>query len=397
MKIISVDIITLKKTGGRKPVFCRINTDEGVFGYGESGVVVGVGMSAVAEVIRDLAPMILDMDPMENEVIWEKLRRSSYWGLSHNIILMAAISAIDVALWDIKAKACNVPLYKLLGGKQREKLRAYASQVHFGWGLDQTDPGCPKTGSPEWFYQAGKNAVSDGYGAIKIGINFHDQKGDRMSSLNMNGRLPRAIVDLAEERLIATREAIGPDVDIILESHSLTDGVSCIQIAQMAEKYHILFIEEATAPLNPEVMRRIAAGTSIPLATGERTYNRWGFLPFLENGSLSILQPDLGTCGGITEAKKICDLAQIYDVSVQMHLPMTPVNYAASLHLEAAIPNFAIHEHHIESTRPGFIAMCTFDCQPVDGYAAPPETPGIGQELSAGALAEASVDTIARR
>ena len=393
MKITSIDVITLKQIS-RRPVFCRVNTDEGVYGYGESGVVVGVGMSAVAEVIKDLAPVILGMDPMENEVIWEKLRRSSYWGLSHNIILMAAISAIDVALWDIKAKACGVPLYKLLGGKQRDKLRAYASQVHFGWGIDQSAPGAPKTGSPEWFYQAGKNAVSEGYTAIKTGISFHDQNGERMSALYMNGRLPQPLVRLAEERLIATREAIGPDVDIILESHSLTDGVSCVQIAKMAEKYNIFFIEEATAPLNPEVMRRIAAGTSIPLATGERTYNRWGFLPFLENGSLSVLQPDLGTCGGITEAKKICDLAQIYDVSVQMHLPMTPVNYAASLHLEAAIPNFAIHEHHIESTRPGFIAMCTFDCQPKDGYAAPPETPGIGQELSESALAEASIETI---
>ncbi|MCL1805305.1 MAG: mandelate racemase/muconate lactonizing enzyme family protein [Clostridiales bacterium] len=393
MKITSVDVIMLKQIG-RRPVFCRINTDEGIYGYGESGVVVGVGMSAVAEVVKDLAPVVLGMDPMENEVIWEKLRRSSYWGLSHNIILMAAISAMDVALWDVKAKACGLPLYKLLGGKQRDKLRAYASQVHFGWGVDQSAPGCPKTGSPEWFYQASKNAVAEGYTAIKTGISFHDENGERMSSLYMNGRLPQPLVKLAEERLAATREAIGPDVDVILESHSLTDGVSCIQIARMAEKYDIFFIEEATAPLNPEVMRRIAAGTSIPLATGERTYNRWGFLPFLENGSLSVLQPDLGTCGGITEAKKICDLAQIYDVSVQMHLPMTPVNYAASLHLEAAIPNFAIHEHHIESTKPGFIAMCTFDCQPKGGYIAPPELPGIGQELSESALAQASIETI---
>jgi L-alanine-DL-glutamate epimerase-like enolase superfamily enzyme len=397
MKITSVDVITLKRVGTRIPVFCRVHTDEGIYGYGESGVVVGVGMTAVAEVIKDLAPLVLGMDPIENEVIWEKLRRSSYWGLSHTIIITAALSAIDVALWDIKGKAAGVPLYKLLGGRQREKLRAYASQVHFGWGIDASAPDCPKTGSPEWFYQASKNAVSEGYTAIKTGINFHDENGGRMSYLNMNGRLPQSIVRLAEERLKATREAIGPDVDIILESHSLTDGVSCIQIANMAEKYGIFLIEEATAPLNPEVMRRIAAGTSIPIATGERTYSRWGFLPFLENGSLSVLQPDLGTCGGITEAKKICDMAQVYDVSVQMHMPMTPVNYAASLHLEAAIPNFAIHEHHIESAKQSFIDMCTFDCQPKGGYAYPPELPGLGQELSEAALAGAAIETISPR
>jgi mandelate racemase len=396
MNLTSVDILVLKNepASTRKPVICRVNTDEGIYGYGESGVVVGCGMTSVIDALKDLSRLILGMDPMHHEVIWEKLRRGSYWGVSHNIMITAAISAIDIALWDIKGKACNMPVYKLLGGKHREKLRAYASQVHFGWGIDRSAPDCPKTASPEWFFQASKNAVSEGYDAIKTGIIFHDRDGERMSYLNMNGRLPRSIIRLAEERLAATREAIGPDADIIIENHSLSDGTSCVQIAKMAEKYNIMYIEEATAPLYPEVMRRLSQQSPIPLATGERTYNRWGFLPFLENGSLAVLQPDIGTCGGITEAKKICDMAQVYDVSVQLHLPMTMINYAASLHLEAAIPNFLIHEHHIESARPGNIEMCVHDYSPIAGFVSPPELPGIGQELSESAIAGAAIETI---
>jgi L-alanine-DL-glutamate epimerase-like enolase superfamily enzyme len=141
-------------------------------------------------------------------------------------------------------------------------------------------------------------------------------------------------------------------------------------------------------------MKKIAEALTIPLATGERTYTRWGFLPFFENHSLQVIQPDIENCGGITEAKKICDMAAIYDVNVQTHVCSSPVSVAVSLHLEAAIPNFAIHEHHLCNTLPSTVAECLYDYQPQKGYIRIPEIPGHGQELSSSALKTARVETI---
>lgn len=147
-------------------------------------------------------------------------------------------------------------------------------------------------------------------------------------------------------------------------------------------------------PMNPKVFEKIQQKTSIPLATGERTYTRWGFLPFLESQSLTVIQPDIGNCGGITEAKKICDMAHTYDVSVQTHVCSSPISVAISLHLEAAIPNFIIHEHHITNTTPFNISQGKYDYQPVNGYIKVPDLPGIGQEISEDALSKARIETI---
>ena len=155
-----------------------------------------------------------------------------------------------------------------------------------------------------------------------------------------------------------------------------------------------MFLEEPCTPLNAAVMRKIADSTSIPLASGERNYTRWGFLPFFENYSLSVIQPDIGNCGGITEGKKICDMAYVYDVSVQTHCCSSPLVSAASLHLEAAIPNFMIHEHHITNTTPKNIETCKYNYQPKNGYFEIPELPGIGQELSDDAIKRATIETI---
>ena len=397
MKITSVDVIAPRMgqpVSGAYPVLCRINTDEGIYGYGEATLSIGIAARPVFETIKSMSAMIIGMDPFENEVIWEKLRHLSYWAMSGGVIHMAAISAIDIALWDIKGKACNVPVYKLLGGKQRDKLRSYASQVHFGWGLDLEDPSCPKRATPEWFYQSCKNAVNDGFDAVKIGLLMHNPEGERHTFQELTGCLPQATLNLAEARLAAAREALGPNGDIILENHAYTDGVSSIQLMNMAEKYGIFYVEEATAPLNPQVWSRLADKTNIPLATGERTFGRWGFLPFLENGSLTVLQPDVGTCGGITEFKKICDMAHTYDISIQGHLYITGVSYAATLHLEAVIPNFTIHEHHITAEYPQNIALCTNNYRPVDGYIEIPELPGLGQELTEETLRSADIETV---
>jgi L-alanine-DL-glutamate epimerase-like enolase superfamily enzyme len=393
MKITSVEVIKLKSiaSAATRPVLCRVNTDEGIYGYGEAGVAIVTGALSAYEMIKDLSKLILGMDPLHHEVIWEKLFKQGFWTLGNGAVEMAAISAIDTALWDIKGKYYRAPVYELLGGKQRSRLRAYASQLQFGWGVAEFTP----QAEISEYKDVCQKAIDEGYDAIKINFLSFDKNRKRRSHLEATGYLSREMMHTAEERLAITRETVGPDVDIIVENHAMTDAATAIQFGRMARKYDIMFMEEPAAPLNPEVMKRIADKVDIPLATGERTYTRWGFLPFLANGSIAVIQPDIGNCGGITECKKICDMAHIYDVSVQTHVCSSPISVAVSLQLEAAIPNFIIHEHHIINTTKSNIEMGRYNYQPVKGYFDIPSLPGIGQELSEYALKTAEIEKVA--
>jgi L-alanine-DL-glutamate epimerase-like enolase superfamily enzyme len=250
------------------------------------------------------------------------------------------------------------------------------------------------SGDPAYYADAARKAVDQGYDAIKTNFMRFDKNGNMLPYTASMGYIGRDMMKLVEARIKATRDAVGPDVDIIMENHAMTDASTAIQVGDAARDYRIMFYEEGTSALNPGAMKKIADAVGIPLATGERTYTRWGFLPFLENHCLHVIQPDIGNCGGITEAKKICDMAAIYDVGVQTHVCSSPVSVAVSLHLEAAIPNFVIHEHHICNTLPSTIAECKYDYQPEKGYFAIPEIPGHGQELSEGALKTACIEII---
>ncbi len=393
MKITSMDVMALEKDmgcGGSRPILCKVYTDEGIYGIGEAGVAIACGSRGAFEVLKDFAPMIIGMDPLAHEVIWEKLFKTSFWAQGNGAIMMSAISAIDTALWDIKGKAANMPLYQLLGGKQREKLRTYASQLQFGWGVDSFNP-ANALSDPKQYAEAALKAVEQGYEAIKINFLRFDRSGKILTHLDTTGHLTRETMRLAEERLAAVRDAVGPDVDIIIENHAMTDANTAVQFAKMAEPYDIMFLEEGATPLNAGVMKKIADKTSIPLATGERTYTRWGFLPFLQDHSLSLIQPDIGNCGGITECKKICDMAHIFDVGAQCHVCSSPISVVIALHLEASIPNFIIHEHHIANTTSGTIAECVYDYQPENGYFSVPDLPGIGQDISKYAIDHAEI------
>ncbi|KUO73911.1 MAG: hypothetical protein APF77_15580 [Clostridia bacterium BRH_c25] len=393
MKITSVDILSLHPRNDPmpRPVVCRINTDEGIFGYGEAAIAYGKGSPAAAGMVKDLASMIIGMDPLDNEVIWDKMYKSTFWGQNGGPIVFAGIAAIDIALWDIKGKYFNVPVYKLLGGKKREKLRTYASQLQFGWGPEMT-PLTPQIATADYAKVAQK-AVADGYDAIKMDFFTFKKDGTAFTSDETTGCLPPERIELLQERICAVREAIGSKVDIIIENHSNTDAVSSVQIGRMAEKYNIFYFEEPNTP-TPKLAKEICDRISMPLASGERIYTRWQYAPYFENSSLQVIQPDIGNCGGITEVKKICDMAYTYDVSVQLHVCSSPILLAASLQLEAVIPNFVIHEHHIVNIDPTNTELCIHDYQPKGGYYEIPELPGIGNELSEYALSRADIVTV---
>ena len=379
MKITQIDIMTprIQENPMWRPILCRIHTDEGIYGDGEAALAYGIASPAAAGMIRDLATLIIGMDPLDSEVIWDKLYKSTFWGQNGGPVVFAGISALDIALWDIKGKAFNVPVYKLLGGKRRDNLRTYASQLQFGW----SDHAETLTTLDE-YREVSKKAVAEGYDAIKIDfLTYAPEDGRRYTDEDCTRLLSPKLVDVVESRVAAVREAIGPNVDIIMENHSRPDAQSAVQLGWAVQKYNIFYFEEPNTP-NPKTAKFISSKLSMPIAHGERVYSRWQYAPFFEDQSVQVIQPDLGNCGGLTEGKKICDMAYVYDISVQAHVCASPLSTAVALHLESVIPNFVIHEHHTNNLKPWNKELCTVDWQPVDGKFKVPEGPGLGCEFT---------------
>ena len=392
MKITKVDAILIEDkpedNPGWSPILCRVYTDEGMYGDGEAAIAYCTGSKAAYGMIQDLSHLIIGKDPLNNEVIWEDLYKSTFWAQNGGPIVFAGISALDIALWDIKGKFFNAPIYQLLGGKMRDKLRCYASQLQFGWG-DKKTPAL----SFEDYANNAKTAVAEGYDAIKIDFFTYAPDGSSYNWQDTTGHQEKKNVDVVIGRLKAVREAVGDGVDIIMENHSYLDAQSAIQLAHLAEEYNVMFYEEPATP-EPRINKFISDNINIPIAHGERIYTRWGYLPYFEDNSVQLIQPDVGNCGGITEAKKICDLAHIYDVGVQAHVCASPLSTAVALQLEAAIPNFTIHEHHVYNRYDYNKKLCKYDYQPVDGFFSIPDLPGIGNELSDYCFSEGQVTTI---
>lgn len=235
--------------------------------------------------------------------------------------------------------------------------------------------------------------MADGYDAVKIdpcfaGLSREDfnqaylKRGD-----NLKGAYPEALRKIAVERIAAAREAGGDELDIIIEIHSTLDANTAVILGKSLEPYRIMYYEEPTMPSNPEVFKHIKQKCDIPLATGERSYTRWGFRQFFEDRTLSIAQPDLCNTGGITEVKKICDMANVYDIGIQLHVCGGPIATAAALHVETVIPNFVIHEEHCANFKTDYQKAGKYAWAPVNGRYVMNERPGIGQEMSEEAMA----------
>ena len=391
MKITSVEAIRLNngkgplKGGLWKPIVVRIHTDEGISGIGEIGFAYNEVNHAAYGILKDFGEVILGEDPMKIEGIWDKLYRNTFWGLGGGAIVFGGMSAIDIALWDIKGKALGVPVYQLLGGKTNDKLRTYASQLQLDWGVEPH-----AMFEPQEYADAAIRAVADGYSAIKVNPFMHVRNAGPFDK-KYTAHMSRRNLKMASERVAAIRDAVGDDVDIMIEMHALTDTNTAIQVARELEQYDIMYMEEAGGILNPDSLKEISEKTTIPQAMGERNYSRFGFKPFFENRSVKLIQPDLGNTGGITEGKKLADNAFVYDVGVQAHICGGPVATAAALQLEAAIPNFVIHELHASALTQANIDLCKQVYLPENGYYAVPDLPGIGQELSDYALREADI------
>ena len=379
MKINSVEIwdVDCPSLPWHHPVIVRVNTDEGISGLGEVGLAYGTGHSGGAGYVKNLAEnFLLGTDPLKIESLWDTMFGNTFWARGGGPVVFGGMSAIDIACWDIKGKALGQPIYQLLGGKTNDNLRTYASQLQFGWNSDKL----LRLSTPEEYAEAARIAVAEGYDAVKIDPTTFDLHGENMQDLNKI--LQNKTVKMVYDRIKAVRNAVGDDVDILIELHSVTSATSATQIGSVLEEFNCMFYEEGVHYLNAALQEKLTRNVKIPMAAGERLYTRWGYRQYFEKQLLDMIQPDLCLVGGLTEGKKVCDYAHVYDITVQMHVCGSPISTAAALQLEAVIPNFQIHEHHVIAIKPGNRELCVPDYQPQKGTFTVPNRPGLGLELN---------------
>jgi galactonate dehydratase len=362
MKITGVKAI-LADGGARIFVFVKIETDQpGLVGWGEASL--ESKSRAVAGCIADMEPMILGEDPRRIEYLWQILYRGAFWRLG--VIGMSAISGIDQALWDIKGKDLGKPVYELLGGPVRNKVRMY---THFGGD------------TPDAAVRSAMSKVEKGWTAIKT---------VPMPPTNLLEG-PKAVRESAE-KLRAVREAVGEDIDILLDFHGRVTPQMAIQYARAYEPYHPLFIEEPVQAEGPDAMAQVKRATTIPIATGERLVTRWGYRRILETEAASLLQPDCCHAGGISEVRKIGTMAEVYYAGLAPHNPYGPVSTAACIQVDFVAPNFVIQEIVDPDDIPEAMTFVKEPLPIVAGHILPPTRPGIGVEVDEAACAKRQPD-----
>ena len=232
-------------------------------------------------------------------------------------------------------------------------------------------------------------AMQEGFDAVKVDFLEREDDGSVVAAGKQDSILDPPMLERACRRMEAVRETVGKDVSIIVEAHSHNSATGAVQLANALEKYNVFFYEEPNTP-NAITTKYIAEHTNVPLASGERIYSRWQYVPYLQDGSLRVLQPDIGSAGGITEVKKICDMAHVYDVWVQPHVCGTPLSTFAALQVEAVIPNFIIHEHNSNLRSRSQLGITKYNIHPENGYFEVPDAPGLGNEIIPEAYEKAS-------
>lgn len=338
-------------------LFLKVTTDEGIVGWGEPVV---EGRAATVEAcVHELQPYLIGKNPMNIEDIWNELYRGGFY--RGGPILMSAIAGIDQALWDIKGKFYNAPIFDLLGGACREKTRVYS------WvGGDR----------PSDILEQAKSAKKNGFTAIKMNATEELQIIDSFSK-----------VESVLERVAIIRENLGKDFGIGIDFHGRLHKPMAKILAKELEQFHPMFIEEPVLPENNEALREIARHCTIPIATGERMYSRWDFKKLLADGYVDIIQPDLSHAGGITECKKIISMAEAYDVAVAPHCPLGPIALASCLQVDATCYNVFIQEqslgiHYNEGNDilDYLVDGTVFEYK--DGYVENLKKPGLGIEIN---------------
>jgi L-alanine-DL-glutamate epimerase-like enolase superfamily enzyme len=371
MKITDVQASVIGRdepdSGGSIWTFVRIYTDEGIVGTGEcnSG---GPGFSGFATkaAIVAMKPMLIGEDPFNINLIYEKLRRHGRYGGSSQAPLIFALTGIDNALYDIVGKALGVPVYKLLGGKFRDKLRLYAD-CHAG-----------ETSDPRAYADKALEAMADGYTAVKFDVdNAVAGKLDPYNWTVGAGEMSQ-IIDL----IAALREAVGSTTDLAIDCHGQFDLPSAITLAKAVEPLRLLWLEEPVPAENLDALAQVRRSSSTVICTGENQYTRFEFLDMFARKAVDVIMPDLAKAGGIAEAKRIADIADAHYIPIAPHNVSSPLGMMAACHVMAAVPNFLLLEFHSRLVS-WWNDLCDGDHPFIEGgFMRVSERPGIGVELN---------------
>ena len=343
-------------------LFVRVETTDGAVGWGEASLEGHA--EAVAGAFEAIRDRFLGHDARRIEDIWQIAYRGGFY--RGGAVLMSALSGLDQALWDLKGRAAGLPAWELMGGRVRDKVRAYA------WiGGDR----------PDEIAEAAQARAGQGFSAVKM---------NATAELDWIGtpRLFDGVID-------RVRAAQAAGVDVGLDFHGRVHRPMAKQLAKALEPLGLLFIEEPLLSENPEGLADIAALVSTPIALGERLYSRWDFKPFFERGAVDIIQPDLSHAGGLSECRRIAAMAEAYDVAVAPHCPLGPLALAACLQLAANAPNVAIQEMSLGihyNVGHDLLEYCTDPAvlTPVDGYLPIPQGTGLGVEIDEAKVREAA-------
>ena len=352
MKITAVEAVPVDRY-----LFARIHTDEGITGVGESGAWGYLEASEAA--IMKFGRYLVGQDPLRIEHHWQYMYRFSHF---RGAAIMGALSALDIAMWDIAGKHFGVPAYQLLGGKTREKARVYYHV--FG-------------DTKEKLIQGIKDAKAQGFTAVGHLTPFLDESRDLPHFKTHAAKMRDAI-----DTFGAYREAVGDEVDLCIEIHRRLTPAEAIVLGRGIEQFHPFFYEDPILSENFDAMALVASQISIPIATGERLHTIHEFEMLLQRGAVQYVRPDVCMAGGLTHCKKIAAIAEAHYVGVVPHNPLSPVSTAACLQLAACIPNFALQEYPTGEHEPPKSEMVRTTIRLEDGFLVVPDTPGIGIELA---------------
>ena len=346
-------------------IFVQVETDEGVTGWGEVTTYPGpVANRAVAAYIDQVGDWLKGEDPQNIEAIWGKtFRAMTYVGTRG--ATTAAISAIDIALWDIRGKVLGQPIYQLMGGPVRDKIAMYCHP----YGVE----------SPEKIAAAAKEIAASGFKAFKMDPMISHLHVGNASYLD--GELSAEVEAKALDTLAAAREAVGPEFEILIDAHGLYNVPSAVRLANKMAAYNIHWFEEPVPPESWKALKQVREQVSTPICTGERLHTRWEFVPIFENGLADFIMPDVTWTGGISELKKIAVMAEAYYIPISPHDASGPVNVVAGAQVMMTVPNFyklEVHRYDLS----GYDILIDRPLDVREGYLHLSDRPGLGIEMN---------------
>ena len=347
--------------GRRNQLVIKVETDEGIFGWGESGL--SGREQAVAAAIGHFREWLIGRNPMQIEALWQELYRSQYF--EGGRVLTAAMSAIDIALYDIVGKALEVPVYQLLGGKQRDWIPCFAT-IQFSTDIE--------------FIDRAKLLLDRGWTVIRTGMHPGRQDDEPDTTFE-----PRESIGQTAKWLTKLREEVGPDPVIGIDYHHRLSVAEAASFCQRMPSGTLDFLEEPIRDETPSAYEALRKMTDVPFAIGEEFSSKWQFLPYLEQDITQFARVDVCNVGGLTESKKVAAIAEAHYIDLMPHNPLGPICTAATVHLAAAVPNFAWQEVRTSPTEKlGFSDEDWFPVQPEqDEYRLiVPDTPGLGIEFN---------------